>query len=115
MTNYTSTRSSTCSTCASAADAAARSAAEAAAAAAAARAERERRSSDFCLNIILAFLAALLTFTFGLLVGAATAILIFIALPALIVLAIILAILIITLLIFKWCRRDRSGRCGCCR
>ncbi len=103
MTNYTTgTRSSTCGTCGPDA-------------AATACAERERRSSDFCLNIILAFLAALLTFTLGLLVGAATAILVLLALPALIVLAVVLAILIIILLIFKWCKKDRSGRCGCCR
>ena len=103
MTNYTTgTRSSTCGTCNSECTETANCT------------ERERRSSDFCLNIVLAFLAALLTFTLGLLVGAATAILVLLALPALIVLAVVLAILIIILLIFKWCRKDRSGRCNCC-
>lgn len=101
MTNYTSTR------CAGNAEADA------------VAAERpivveQRCPATFCLDIVLGFLAALLTFTLGLIIGAVAAAAILTAIPALIILAVVLAILIISLLIFKWCRRDKKDHCRCC-
>jgi len=65
----------------------------------------------WCSTKVLCFLAILLAFTLGLIVGALLAIVVIVALPALIVLAVVLAILIIALLIFRFCNCCKSRRC----
>ena len=72
------------------------------------------KERDFCLNIVLGFLSILLAFTLGLIVGALLSLFVLIALPAIIVFAIVLAVLIISLLIFRWCRKDKKDHCRCC-
>lgn len=60
-----------------------------------------------CSNSVVAFLAFLFAFTLGLIFGALFAATLLIALPTLIASAVLLAIMIITILIFR--------RCNCCR
>ncbi len=110
MTGYHTTNT-TCTNCNAAAEAAA--AAEGGRVAAAQT--RCSEKSDFCLNLVLGFLGMLLAFTLGLIVGALLSLIIIIALPAIIVFAVVLAVLIISLLIYKWCRKEKKCRCcDCC-
>ncbi len=61
----------------------------------------------YCSNSVIAFLAFLLAFTLGLIFGAVFAVVFLAALPTLIASAVLLAIMIITLLLFR--------RCNCCK
>lgn len=69
-----------------------------------------------CLGIIAIILLTAFVFVIGLLIGAALVGVIFIALPAIIVLAIILGLLLILtlILIFCNCKKERKCKCKCC-
>jgi len=76
-----------------------------------------RCRSTICTGIVLGLLAALLTFTIGLLIGAANIETIMVSMAALIVFAVVLAVLIAIILIFGGClvaRRCRCRRDDCC-
>lgn len=114
MTGYHTTNT-TCANCNAAAEAAAEAAAAAEEARIAAAQTRCNEKNSFCLNLVLGFLGMLLAFTTGLIMGALLSWIVIISLPAIIVFAIVLAVLIISLLIYKWCRKDRSQTCcRCC-
>ncbi|MDP4118590.1 MAG: hypothetical protein Q8873_05305 [Bacillota bacterium] len=61
-----------------------------------------------CSSKVLFLLTTLLALTVGLILGAVFAIKIFLAFPALIVLAVVLAILIIALVIFRLCNHCQN-------
>ena len=69
-----------------------------------------------CLGIIAVILLTAFTFVIGLLVGAALAIIVFISLPAIIVLAIILGLLLLITVILMLCnkKKDKKCKCNCC-
>ena len=69
-----------------------------------------------CLGIIAVILLTVFSFVIGLLVGAATAVLVLLSLPAVIVLAIILGLLLVLTLILIFCNRkkDRKDEHKCC-
>lgn len=63
-----------------------------------------------CLGIIAVILLTAFTFTIGLLIGAALALVVFIALPAIIVLAIILGLLLILTVILMLCDKKKNKK-----
>ena len=63
-----------------------------------------------CLGIIAVILLTALSFVIGLLVGAATAVLVLLSLPAIIVLAIILGLLLVITLILIFCNRNKDKK-----
>ena len=69
-----------------------------------------------CLGIVAIILLAAFTFVIGLLVGAAIAGIIFLSLPAVIVLAVILGLLLILTMILMLCNRkkEKEHKCKCC-
>lgn len=69
-----------------------------------------------CLGIIAIILLTLFTFVIGLLVGAALAIIVFLSLPAIIVLAIILGLLLLLTIILIICNKKKDKKCKyCCK
>lgn len=70
--------------------------------------KRKSEKRKNCLGIIAIILLTAFTFVIGLLIGAAIAGILFIALPAVIVLAIILGLLLILTLILMLCNRKRE-------
>ncbi len=75
--------------------------------------ETRRCEKFLCTNAVIAFLAALLTFTIGLIVGVLAAVALAVVLPVLIALAIVFAVLIVVILLLRYCQRE--SRCGCRR
>lgn len=69
-----------------------------------------------CLGIVAIILLAAFTFVIGLLIGAAIAGIIFLSLPAVIVLAVILGLLLILTMILMLCNRkkEKEHKCKCC-
>lgn len=69
-----------------------------------------------CLGIVAIILLAAFTFVIGLLIGAAIAGIIFLSLPAVIVLAVILGLLLILTIILMLCNRkkEKEHKCKCC-
>lgn len=69
-----------------------------------------------CLGIIAIILLTVFSFVIGLLVGAATSLIVLISLPAIIVLAIILGLLLLLTLILIFCNRkkERKEKYKCC-
>lgn len=65
-----------------------------------------------CLDIAIAIVAALFAFGLGLLLGALFAVVLFFALPALIVFVAVMFIIGLILVLLRRCRRDRDD-CGC--
>ncbi len=69
-----------------------------------------------CLEIIAVILLTAFTFTIGLLIGAALALVILISLPAIIVLAIVLVLLLLLTIILMLCNRKKDKKdCCCCK
>lgn len=64
-----------------------------------------------CLGIISVILLTLFSFVIGLLIGAALAGIIFISLPAIIVLAIILGLLLLLTVILIICNKKKERKC----
>ena len=79
--------------------------------------ERKCAEKKNCLGIVAIILLALFTFTIGLLIGAALALVILISLPAIIVLAIILGLLLLLTVILMICnkKRDKQEEKYCCK
>lgn len=67
-----------------------------------------------CLYIIATILLAAFTLVIGIIIGAILAGTIFVALPAIIVLAIVLGLLLILTLILLVCCRKKEKKCKCC-
>ena len=69
-----------------------------------------------CLGIVAIILLASFTFVIGLLIGAAIAGVIFLSLPAVIVLAVILGLLLILTIILMLCntKKEKEHKCKCC-
>ena len=64
-----------------------------------------------CLGIVAVILLTAFTFTIGILIGAALAL---VALPAIIVLAIILGLLLLLTVILMLCNRKKNKKHSCC-
>ncbi|MBR1802536.1 MAG: hypothetical protein IJ777_00960 [Clostridia bacterium] len=71
--------------------------------------EKQKRKNRYCVDVIIFILSILLAFTVGLMIGSLPIIstILFLALAPLIILAIILAILIITRAIERICDKNR--------
>ena len=69
-----------------------------------------------CLGIVAIILLASFTFVICLLIGAAIAGVIFLSLPAVIVLAVILGLLLILTIILMLCntKKEKEHKCKCC-
>lgn len=67
-----------------------------------------------CLGIVAIILLTAFTFVIGLLIGAALAKIVLLALPAIIVLAIILGLLLLLTVILMLCNRKKEKKCKCC-
>lgn len=67
-----------------------------------------------CLGIVAIILLALFTFVLGLIIGAALFGAILDSLPAIIVLAIVLGILLLLTVILMFCNRKKEKKCKCC-
>lgn len=67
-----------------------------------------------CLGIVAIILLTLFTFVIGLLIGEALSMVVLLALPAIIVLAIILGLLLILTIILMFCNRKKKCKCKCC-
>lgn len=68
--------------------------------------DRRSSRSRSCTNLVTAILAVLLSLTVGIIVGTLFAGILFFALPALIVLGIVFALLLVLNLILAHCRRN---------
>ena len=67
-----------------------------------------------CLYIVATILLAAFTLVIGIIIGAALAGTILVALPSIIVLAIVLGLLLILTLILLVCCRKKEKKCKCC-
>ncbi len=67
-----------------------------------------------CLYIVATILLVAFTLVIGIIIGAALAGTILVALPAIIVLAIVLGLLLILTLILLVCCRKKEKKCKCC-
>ena len=67
-----------------------------------------------CLYIVATILLAAFTLVIGIIIGIALASRIFVALPSIIVLAIVLGLLLILTLILLVCCRKKEKKCKCC-
>lgn len=67
-----------------------------------------------CLYAVVTILLAAFTLVIGIIIGAALAGTILVALPAIIVLAIVLGLLLILTLILLVCYRKKEKKCKCC-
>ena len=67
-----------------------------------------------CLYIVATILLATFTLVIGIIIGIALASRIFVALPSIIVLAIVLGLLLILTLILLVCCRKKEKKCKCC-
>ena len=76
--------------------------------------ERKCQENKSCLVIISVILLTAFTFTIGLLIGAALALVILISLPAIIILAIILGLLLLLTVILMLCNKKRDKKEKCC-
>ena len=78
--------------------------------------EGKCQENKSCLGIIAVILLAAFTFTIGLLIGAALALVILISLPAIIVLAIILGLLLLLTVILMLCNKKKEKEDkSCCK
>ena len=111
MINYNTTANATSRDVTSSCACSAQSEAELAASIAEQASETRCRRAR-CTGTVLGFLTALMTFAIGLVIGAVFAGFVLISLPAVIVFALILAVLIAVILILNRCMTER--RC-CCR
>jgi len=64
-----------------------------------------------CFNIAIAIVAALMTFAFGLVLGATFADPLQTLIPSILVFTVVMAVLLVVLLIFKACKKDRDEGC----
>lgn len=76
--------------------------------------ERECQENKSCLGIVAVILLTAFTFTIGLLIGAALALVILFSLPAIIVLAVILGLLLLLTVILMLCNRKKTKKDKCC-
>ena len=76
--------------------------------------ERKCQENKSCLGIIAVILLTAFTFTIGLLIGAALALVILISLPAIIVLAIILGLFLLLTVILMLCNKKKDKKDKCC-
>ncbi len=76
--------------------------------------ESKCQENKSCLGIVAVILLTAFTFTIGLLIGAALALVILISLPAIIVLAIILGLLLLLTVILMLCNRKKTKKDKCC-
>ena len=76
--------------------------------------EKKCKENKSCLGIIAVILLTAFTFTIGLLIGAALALVILISLPAIIVLAIILGILLLLTVTLMLCNKKKNRKDECC-
>ena len=67
-----------------------------------------------CLYIVATILLAAFTLVIGIIIGAALAGTILVALPAIIVLAIVLGLLLLLTIILMLCNRKKEKKCKCC-
>lgn len=65
--------------------------------------ESSRGPACWCPTRVIYFFAALLAFTLGLILGALNVIVILAALPAVVTFAVVMLVLIVALLIYKFC------------
>lgn len=77
--------------------------------------DKKCQEKKSCLGIIAVILLTAFTFTIGLLIGAALAIVILLSLPAIIVLAIVLGLLLLLTIILMFCnkKKDKKNKCCC--
>lgn len=77
--------------------------------------ERKCNEKKNCLGIVAVILLTAFTFTIGLLIGAALALVVLLSLPAIIVLAIILGLLLVLTVILMLCNRKKckKNKCSC--
>lgn len=76
--------------------------------------ENKCKEKKNCLGIIAVILLTAFTFTIGLLIGAALALIVLISLPAIIVLAIILGLLLLLTVILMLCNKKKDKKHSCC-
>lgn len=78
--------------------------------------ERKCQENRSCLSIVAVILLIAFTFTIGLLIGAALALVILISLPAIIILAIILGLLLLLTVIIMICNKKKDKKDSyCCK
>ena len=78
--------------------------------------EKNCKEKKSCLGIIAVILLTAFTFTIGLLIGAALALVVLISLPAIIVLAIILGLLLLLTIILMLCNKKKNRKDKyCCK
>lgn len=75
---------------------------------------RKYEKKTNCLGIVAVILLALFTFVIGLLIGAALALIVLISLPAIIVLAIVLGLLLLLTVILMICKKPKCENKKCC-
>ena len=76
--------------------------------------ERKCQENKSYLGIVAVILLTAFTFTIGLLIGAALALVILLSLPAIIVLAIIIGLLLLLTVILMLCNRKKTKKDKCC-